>query len=40
MPIKVFTKENQASGNFNNGQILEKKTYWFPSRWWSIKPLL
>ena len=32
MPIKVFTKENQANGNFNNGQILEKKPIGFFSR--------
>jgi hypothetical protein len=32
MPIFFFEKENQASGNFNNGEILEKKTYWISSR--------
>ena len=38
MPIKVFTKENQASGNFNNGQILEKKPIGFPQDGGQLSP--
>ncbi|MDC0928718.1 pirin family protein [Flavobacteriaceae bacterium] len=38
MPIKVFTKENQANGNFNNGQILEKKPIGFPQDGGQLSP--
>ena len=30
MPVKIILKENQASGNFNEGEILEKKPIGFP----------
>ena len=30
MPVKIILKENQASGNFNDGEILEKKPIGFP----------
>ena len=29
MPILIYNKEDQASGNFNSGEILEKKTIGF-----------
>ena len=38
MPIKVFTKENQANGNFNQGQILEKKPIGFPQDGGQLSP--
>jgi redox-sensitive bicupin YhaK (pirin superfamily) len=38
MSIKVYTKENQANGNFNNGQILEKKPIGFPQDGGQLNP--
>lgn len=38
MPISFFEKENQASGNFNNGEILEKKPIGFPQDGGKLKP--
>ena len=40
MSVLIFSKQDQASGNFNNGEILEKKPIGFPSRRWRIKPLI
>jgi len=38
MSISFFEKENQASGNFNNGEILEKKPIGFPQDGGKLKP--
>ena len=38
MPIKIFKKEKQANGNFNNGEILEKKPLGFPQDGGLLKP--
>ena len=38
MPILFFEKENQASGNFNNGEILEKKPIGFPQDGGELNP--
>lgn len=38
MGIKIIKKENQASGNFNNGEILEKKPIGFPQDMGEQKP--
>jgi|TARA_B110000881_G_scaffold185454_1_gene173667 redox-sensitive bicupin YhaK (pirin superfamily) len=38
MGIKIIEKEKQASGNFNNGEILEKKPIGFPQDMGSQKP--
>ena len=36
--IKVITKENQAKGSFNNGEILENKPIGFPQDGGLVKP--
>ena len=38
MPVKIILKENQASGNFNEGEILEKKPIGFPQDGGSQRP--
>ena len=38
MSINVFKKDNQANGNFNNGEILEKKPIGFPQDGGKLKP--
>ena len=38
MPISIFQKQNQASGSFNNGEILEKKPIGFPQDGGETKP--
>ena len=38
MPVKIITKENQANGNFNDGEILEKKPIGFPQDGGAQKP--
>ena len=38
MAIKIFEKDNQASGNFNGGEILEKKPIGFPQDGGMLKP--
>ena len=38
MSISIYTKENQADGNFNNGEILEKKPIGFPQDGGKLKP--
>jgi hypothetical protein len=38
MPILIFSKEEQASGNFNDGEILEKKPIGFPQDKGELKP--
>ena len=38
MPVKIIPKENQANGNFNNGEILEKKPIGFPQDGGDQKP--
>tara|TARA_B100001059_G_C17831147_1_gene584774 strand:- start:1031 stop:1825 length:795 start_codon:yes stop_codon:yes gene_type:complete len=38
MSIKVYTKNDQANGNFNNGEILEKKPIGFPNDGGELKP--
>lgn len=38
MPILIFNKEVQASGNFNSGEILEKKPIGFPQDRGGLKP--
>ena len=38
MPVKISPKENQANGNFNNGEILEKKPIGFPQDGGDQKP--
>jgi len=38
LPISIFQKQNQASGSFNNGEILEKKPIGFPQDGGETKP--
>ncbi|MBL6654789.1 MAG: pirin family protein [Flavobacteriaceae bacterium] len=38
MALKTYTKENQANGNFNGGQILEKKPIGFPQDGGMLRP--
>ena len=38
MSISIYTKENQADGNFNYGEILEKKPIGFPQDGGRLKP--
>ena len=38
MSISIYTKENQANGNFNYGEILEKKPIGFPQDGGKLKP--
>ena len=38
MAVKVYTKENQANGNFNGGEILEKKPIGFPQDGGKLRP--
>ena len=38
MEITIFKKEDQANGNFNNGEILEKKPIGFPQDGGELKP--
>ena len=38
MSINVFKKDTQANGNFNNGEILEKKPIGFPQDGGNLKP--
>ena len=40
MSISIYTKENQADGNFNYGEILEKKPIGFPQDGGKLKPCL
>ena len=38
MPVEIFNKNQQASGNFNNGEILENKPIGFPQDGGQLKP--
>ena len=38
MSVLIFSKQDQASGNFNNGEILEKKPIGFPQDGGELKP--
>jgi len=38
MAVKTYTKENQANGNFNGGEILEKKPIGFPQDGGMLRP--
>ena len=38
MSISIYTQENQADGNFNYGEILEKKPIGFPQDGGKLKP--
>ena len=38
MALKTYTKENQANGNFNGGEILEKKPIGFPQDGGMLRP--
>jgi redox-sensitive bicupin YhaK (pirin superfamily) len=38
LPVYIFNKENQVSGSFNNGEILEKKPIGFPQEGGNKKP--
>ena len=38
MAIKIFEKNNQANGNFNGGEILEKKPIGFPQDGGMLRP--
>ena len=38
MSISIYTKKNQADGNFNYGEILEKKPIGFPQDGGKLKP--
>ena len=38
MGVTIFKKEDQANGNFNNGEILEKKPIGFPQDGGELKP--
>ena len=38
MALKIFSKESQADGYFNDGQILEKKPIGFPQDGGLLKP--
>ena len=40
MGISVYEKSDQASGSFNQGEILEKKPIGFPQDGGRLKPLL
>ena len=38
MPVEIFNKDQQASGNFNHGEILENKPIGFPQDGGHLKP--
>jgi len=38
VPVKIILKENQANGNFNDGEIIEKKPIGFPQDGGTQKP--
>ena len=38
MPVEIFKKNQQASGSFNNGEILENKPIGFPQDGGQLKP--
>ena len=38
MPVKTYIKDNQANGNFNGGEILEKKPIGFPQDGGMLRP--
>ena len=38
MSVEIFTKEQQARGSFNNGEILEYKPIGFPQDGGFLKP--
>ena len=38
MSVLIFSKQDQASGNFNNCEILEKKPIGFPQDGGELKP--
>ena len=38
MPIAIYNKDEQVSGNFNNGEILEKKPIGFAHDGGKLKP--
>ena len=38
MKLEIYTIEDQARGNFNNGEILENKPIGFPSDGGKLKP--
>ena len=38
MPVEIFNKNQQASGSFNNGEILENKPIGFPQDGGQLKP--
>ena len=38
MPVKIYSKNNQANGNFNGGEILEKKPIGFPQDGGMLRP--
>ena len=38
MSVEIFTKEQQARGSFNNGDILEYKPIGFPQDGGFLKP--
>ena len=38
MAVNIYTKQDQASGNFNCGEILEKKPIGFPQDGGKLKP--
>jgi len=38
MAVKTYSKENQANGNFNGGEILEKKPIGFPQDGGMLRP--
>ena len=38
MAVNIYTKQDQASGNFNYGEILEKKPIGFPQDGGKLKP--
>ena len=38
MPVNTYIKENQANGNFNGGEILEKKPIGFPQDGGMLRP--
>ena len=40
MGVTIFKKEDQANGNFNNGEILEKKPIRFSQDGGELKPYL
>ena len=38
MPLKIYKRDNQANGNFNSGEILEKKPIGFPQDGGILRP--